>query len=84
MSIADKLTNLLRLLGDAARDAEPTAPSAPPLWVCGACGRECESREALRARDTSCGTWAVQVDPATVVRDEAGKVVKADAIGGGP
>lgn len=49
------------------------------LWVCGACGREGPSREALRDRDTSCGTHAVRVDPASVERNAAGRVVKAQA-----
>lgn len=49
------------------------------LWVCQACGREGPSREALRDRDTSCGTWAVRVDPGSVVRGPGGKIVKADA-----
>lgn len=50
------------------------------LWVCGACGREGPSREAIYERSTSCGTWAVQVDPATVVRSIGGVVVSAEAI----
>lgn len=52
------------------------------LWVCGACAREGVSREALRDRDTNCGTWAVRVDPASVVRDRGGRITKADAWSG--
>ncbi len=31
------------------------------MWVCQACGKHAESRETLRDRDASCGTWAVEV-----------------------
>lgn len=48
------------------------------LWVCAACGKEGPSREALVG---SCGTYPTRVDPATVVRNEAGRVVKAEAFG---
>lgn len=54
--------------------------STPELWVCQACGREGASRDELRARDSSCGTWAVRVDPATVKRGPTGRIVAAMAL----
>lgn len=52
------------------------------IWVCQACGREDVSRAALQARASSCGTWGVRVDPATIERDADGKIVRAAALVG--
>ena len=49
------------------------------LWICAACGREGSSHEELRERDSSCGTWAVRVDPVSVERDEHGRIVRCAA-----
>lgn len=53
--------------------------SAPELWVCQACGREGASHDELRERDSSCGTWAVRVEPSSVKRRPDGRIVAADA-----
>jgi hypothetical protein len=50
-------------------------------WVCGACGREGVSRDELRNRDSSCGTWAVEVYVDSIVRDRSGRLVSAKATG---
>lgn len=47
------------------------------LWVCAACGKEGASRLALVG---SCGTYPTRVDPASVVRNEQGRIVKAEAL----
>jgi hypothetical protein len=47
------------------------------LWVCAACGKEGASRYDLVG---SCGTYPTRVDPATVERDERGRVVRAVAL----
>lgn len=48
------------------------------LWVCTACGRSSELREDIA--DVSCYMNSVQVKADSVVRDEAGRVVKAEAL----
>jgi hypothetical protein len=53
----------------------------PTIWICGACGREGESREALWKADSSCGYWAVEVYVDSVGRDPTGRVCRASAVG---
>lgn len=52
----------------------------PTLWVCAACGREGDSKEALFAKDTSCGTWAIKVYADAVTRTPEGRIIEAIAV----
>lgn len=52
--------------------------TAANLWVCTACGKSGPSRD--KVGDVSCFLHSVQVNPATVVRDENGRVVSADVM----
>lgn len=47
------------------------------VWICTACGKDARKRDDLR--DISCWVWAVRVYPTSVVRNAAGKIVKARA-----
>lgn len=60
------------------RTERPKNPIAPEgtVWLCGACGRQGRDRHALG--DTSCVTWAVLVQEASIQR-EADGTVRAEA-----
>lgn len=48
------------------------------VWLCGACGKTFDDRNG--DIDTSCRTWAVLVLVDSIMRDEAGHVVTAEAV----
>jgi len=61
-----------------ADDGEPGEAREGTTWLCGACGREGKDRDKLG--DTSCRTWAVLVYEASIVRDETGRAISAEAV----
>jgi hypothetical protein len=61
--------------------ADAAAPAEAPegtTWLCGACGREGKNRDELG--DTSCRTWAVLVYESSIMRDETGRAISAEAV----
>lgn len=58
--------------------ADATAPDGQ-IFCCAACGKTSRTRYGMR--DTSCITWAVLVDEASIERDTDGRVKRAHAVG---
>ncbi len=54
-------------------------PAPGQVWVCGACGRLGRGKRRDMG-DTSCVTWAVLCEEASVVMGPHGMAIKADAV----
>ncbi len=48
------------------------------VWMCGGCGRMNKDREAMG--DSTCRHWAVLVREDSIVRDETGRAIGAEAV----
>lgn len=57
---------------------EPQLAREGTVWMCGGCGRTNKDRNAMG--DTSCRTWAVLVREDSIVRDETGRAIGAEAV----
>lgn len=57
---------------------EPEVAREGTVWLCGACGKT--NRHRTENWDSSCRTWAVLVHENTIVRDETGRVISAEAV----
>jgi hypothetical protein len=61
-----------------ADENEPNIARAGTVWMCGACGKTHKDRDQFS--DSSCRTWAVLVHEASIIRDESGRAIGADAV----
>ena len=57
---------------------EPQLAREGTIWMCGGCGRMNKDREKMG--DSTCRHWAVLVHENSLVRDESGRVIGAEAV----
>jgi hypothetical protein len=57
---------------------EPTLAREGTIWMCGACGKTGKDRD--KVGDESCRTWSVLVHENSIVRDETGRAIGAEAV----
>jgi hypothetical protein len=59
-------------------DNEPNTAREGTIWMCGACGKT--NKDRYQVGDESCYMHAVLVHVNSIVRDETGRAISAEAV----